>query len=112
MIYIVKTEKHYKYLDEPYATFETIELDSALRIIDRFVIVTALYVDDVLIEDVTDVETGAFITQTIPDDMYFVLGDNRVNSEDSRIIGFIKKEDIRGKVIYRLYPISSFGKIE
>ena len=48
MIYIVKTEKHYKYLDEPYATFETIELDSALRIIDRFVMVTALYVDDVL----------------------------------------------------------------
>ena len=26
-----KTEKHYKYLDEPYATFETIELDSALK---------------------------------------------------------------------------------
>ena len=35
----------------------------------------------------------------IPEDMYFVLGDNRENSLDSREIGLVKKEDIM--VIFR-----------
>ncbi|HEX8833731.1 MAG TPA: signal peptidase I [Abditibacteriaceae bacterium] len=42
---------------------------------------------------------------------YFVMGDNRGNSDDSRDRGPIKDEDIRGRVILRLTPLSSFGKI-
>lgn len=34
----------------------------------------------------------------VPPDEYFVLGDNRPNSEDSRYIGTIKRSDIEGKV--------------
>lgn len=48
----------------------------------------------------------------IPKDMYFVVGDNRNNSTDSRIIGLIKKEDIQGKVIFRLFPFNKIGKIK
>jgi len=33
-----------------------------------------------------------------------VLGDNRENSTDSRNIGFIKKENIQGKVVILFYP--------
>ncbi len=35
----------------------------------------------------------------IPDDCYFVLGDNRHNAMDSRYIGFVKKENIKGVVL-------------
>ena len=36
----------------------------------------------------------------IPDDYYLVLGDNRVNSHDSRNYGLIHKSEIKGKVIF------------
>ena len=45
-------------------------------------------------------------------DEYFVLGDNREVSKDSRLLGNFNKDDIVGRVKYRLFPFSKFGKIE
>lgn len=42
------------------------------------------------------------ISVTLGDDEYFVCGDNRYNSRDSRIFGTIKKEDIQASVIFQL----------
>ena len=40
---------------------------------------------------------------------YYVLGDNRICSSDSRIWGSVKKEQILGKVIFKYWPLDSFG---
>lgn len=52
--------------------------------------------------------------QKIPEDMYFVVGDNRTNSSDSRDydIGLIKEEDILGKVRFRLWPLNQMKFIK
>ena len=44
-------------------------------------------------------------------DEYYILGDNRVNSMDSRAYGSFKRKYIRGKTHIVLFPFSRFGNI-
>ena len=45
----------------------------------------------------------------IPSDCYFVMGDNRINSKDSRMIGCVDKKQITGKTDLVILPISKAG---
>lgn len=76
-----------------------------------------LYVNGKVLEDKFSTNTHDFTTQKIgsikiPKDSYLVLGDNRNNSIDSRMIGFISKDDIEGITNIKLFPINEFGKIK
>ena len=42
----------------------------------------------------------------VPKDEYWVMGDNRVASKDSRSFGFIKKSNIVGRVFIRIWPLN------
>lgn len=50
--------------------------------------------------------------EIVPEDSYFVLGDNRVRSRDSRIFGFVPQADIAGKAAMVYFPFEDFGFIE
>jgi signal peptidase I len=56
----------------------------------------------------TNGKTEDFGPVTVPDDSYFVLGDNRIDSKDSRVFGAIMKDKIIGKPFLGIWP---FNKI-
>lgn len=77
-----------------------------------------LYINNKKIDDIETSRTSDFSLQKlynidkIPKDCYFVMGDNRGNSLDSRDyrVGIIKKSDIIGTTKIRLFPFNKIGK--
>lgn len=50
-----------------------------------------------------------FAPVTVPPGNFFMLGDNRNNSEDSRFWGMMPKANIRGKAILIYWPLNRLG---
>jgi signal peptidase I len=47
--------------------------------------------------------------QTLAPNRYYVMGDNRSNSDDSRFFGPISDKLIVGRVVMRIWPVSHLG---
>ncbi len=48
----------------------------------------------------------------VPEDHYFLLGDNRIVSQDCRYLGAIDRKDIYGKAWIKIYPFNQIGKLK
>lgn len=72
-----------------------------------------LYVDGKQIPEIfIRVNTADFkLEEKIKNDNYFLVGDNRNNSTDSRAFGSINKKDIVGKTSLIVFPFNRFGLI-
>jgi signal peptidase I len=51
-------------------------------------------------------------TWTVPQDSFFVLGDNRNHSSDSHVWGMVPQNNVVGKAIFIYYPFNQMGIIQ
>ena len=57
-------------------------------------------------------ESPVSFPYTVPEDCYFLMGDNRFASYDCRYIGAIPREDIYGKAWLKIYPFNQIGVLK
>ncbi len=48
---------------------------------------------------------------TLDDQSYFMMGDNRFNSTDSRSFGPVPAENVVGRAFFRIWPLDDFGSL-
>ena len=76
-----------------------------------------LYLNDELVEEpyINDAYRSGYLNNfpnyTVPEGQYFVMGDHRNNSNDSRSIGPIDRNMIVGHVVQVVFPFGSFRSI-
>ena len=72
-----------------------------------------LYINGKVIEDnYSKSETENFENVILKDNEYFVMGDNREISKDSRVIGPVNIKNIKGKTNLVIFPFSKLGIVE
>jgi signal peptidase I len=72
-----------------------------------------VYVNGSPLDEQYDVGTTAGdLSVTLGNDEYFVIGDNREKSMDSRVFGPVKRRDIVSRVLVVLLPVERFGEVK
>lgn len=83
-----------------------------IEIVDSVVFINGKAMDESYLDSEHTRRTVNMSARTLGDDEYFVMGDNRDSSNDSRRVGAIRQSDIVGRVTRVLWPLSAWRKIE
>ena len=85
-----------------------------INIKDSKVYVNSIEIEEVYIKENMELRGNILFPFTVPDDEYFVMGDNRNNSSDSRYkdVGTVPGEDIIGKASLRIWPLNELGIVK
>ena len=77
-------------------------------------VVISLGVENIQLDEKSYVssDTSGTVKMTLLEDEYFVMGDNRHYSSDSRSWGALHEDLIIGRVFIRVFPLSAFAKFE
>lgn len=79
-----------------------------LKVINNKLYINEEYIEEPFLDE-NEITSTFFLEDTIPEGYYFVMGDNRDESNDSRIVGPIAENDILGIANYTIFPFSRFG---
>jgi signal peptidase I len=55
---------------------------------------------------------GSYPARRIPPDEFFVMGDHRDSSNDSRMFGTVPRDFIYGKAVFAYWPVGHFGSLD
>lgn|SRR5574344_122886 len=109
-------------LDQKYERFDIVVVSyNKERIIKRVIALPGetvkctdgiVYINDEPIEDDFSKITADFDSIKLKDNYYFVMGDNRTVSLDSRLIGPIYKDRIQGSANLVIFPFTRFGFVD
>ena len=53
----------------------------------------------------------SFASVTVPQGALYVLGDNRADSDDSRFWGFVHQDEVLGKALLGIWPLTHLGSL-
>ncbi len=85
-----------------------------VRIVDGQVYVNGAALNEDYVEernrDLSTWQDGEEVT--VPTNEYFVLGDHRNSSSDSRAWGFVPRANIYGKAVFVYWPLDRMGRVE
>ena len=56
-------------------------------------------------------DTSTFGPTTVPENSYFMMGDNRINSQDSRFFGSVPEDNLVGEAFLRFWPPDRLGPL-
>ncbi len=82
---------------------DTVSIDGNVVTITNETYPEGLVLDEPYIHSMA---ANTFLTETLGEREYFVMGDNRDRSSDSRVWGILQRENIIGRAFVRLFPFS------
>lgn len=81
---------------------------------DGTVLINGVEIDEPYVREKAFGQCDLELPYQVPESRYFMMGDHRESSVDSRssVIGCVAKEQIVGKIVLCVWPLSDFGIIE
>ncbi|HFR3774935.1 TPA: signal peptidase I [Streptococcus suis] len=107
VLYINDQEVDEPYLDEYLAAFQKDKLQEEYAYNKQFQAVA-----QTAQAFTQDANGSVDFSLTVPEGQYYLLGDDRLVSLDSRSVGTFARDNIKGEVVFRMWPFNRIGTVD
>ncbi|MGQ7502640.1 signal peptidase I [Streptococcus suis] len=107
VLYINDQEVDEPYLDEYLAAFQKDKLQEEYAYNKQFQAVA-----QAAQAFTQDANRSINFSVTVPEGQYYLLGDDRLVSLDSRSVGTFARDKIKGEVVFRFWPFNRIGTVD